>query len=192
MTFLNIWEAADIIIIALALGFIFMKFIRRPKDTSQENWMTQYAKKRFEWKDLWYSALIVAPAIILHEFGHKFVAMGFGLTATFKAAYGWLGLGIVLRLINFGFIFFVPAYVSIQGNATPLQYAITAFAGPGINLVLWLVAFILLKRLKNIKPKMKYALILVKRINLWLFIFNMLPIPGFDGWHIYTNLFAAF
>jgi len=192
MAFFTVWEVLDILIIALALGFIFMKFIRRPKTVSKEDWMAQYSRKRFDWKDLWYAALIVAPTILLHEFGHKFVAMGFGLEATFRAAYLWLGIGIILRLINFEFIFFVPAYVSITGTATNLQYAITAFAGPAVNLILWFVSLLIIKNTKNLKMKTKYGLTLFMRINLWLFIFNMLPIPGFDGWQVYSGLFNMF
>ncbi|MFH1506511.1 MAG: M50 family metallopeptidase [archaeon] len=190
MAFFNLAEVLDIIIIAIALGFIFMIFIKRPQVV--KNWMDRYKKKKFEWKDLLYAAMIVAPAVILHEFGHKFVAMGFGLQATFEAAYIWLGLGIILRLVNFGFIFFVPAYVSIQGVATPGQYALTAFAGPAVNAILWVVSLLIVKKVKDMKPNTRYAWLLSARINMFLFIFNMLPIPGFDGWHVYSNLIKAF
>ena len=92
--------------------------------------------------DLGLAILVTAPAIILHELMHKLVALGFGLEATFHAAYVWLGIGVILKLLNVGFIFFVPGYVSIAGLATPLQSALIAFAGPGTNLFLYGLSWI--------------------------------------------------
>ncbi|MBC8444116.1 site-2 protease family protein, partial [Candidatus Woesearchaeota archaeon] len=44
---------------------------------------------------------------------------------------------------------------------------------------------------KNIKKRYIPFLILTKKINLFLFIFNMLPIPFFDGGHFFSSILSA-
>jgi Zn-dependent protease len=70
----------------------------------------------------------------------------------------------------------------------------TAFAGPAVNLVLFLATFLLLKSRSFVKNNKKYVplLFITSRINIFLFIFNMLPIPMFDGWKVYSGLIGAF
>ena len=179
---LSFKEVFDIIAMTAILGIIFADVFRRFYHP-----YSFYGKPRFDWEGFKFAIIATAPAVILHELGHKFVAMAFGLHATFNAAYGWLLFGVLLKMLNVGFIFFVPAYVSIQGNATPLAYSITAFAGPFMNLVLWLGARYALK--KNLVKKQYLPLVyLTKQINMFLFIFNMLPIPFFDGFKVYQGL----
>jgi Zn-dependent protease len=117
------------------------------------------------------------------------------MNAVFHAAYEFLALGIGLKLLNFPFIFFIPGYVSISGADSPLLLAATAFAGPCLNLILWLGSWFVISR-KNWTKKMKkphlQALHLTKQVNMLLFILNMLPIPGFDGFSVYLNLYKAF
>src|SRR3989344_5999683 len=175
MPILTLMELIDIVIMTAVLGYIFMDVLRKP--FSPEDYIKL---RRFDWKSFKFACLATAPAIILHEFGHKIMALSFGLEATFNAAYFWLGLALLLKLAHFPFVFFVPAYVSITGSATNLQYSLVAFAGPFVNLILWIGSLLILKTMK-IKQKHIPLLILTSRINMFLFIFNMLPIPGFDG-----------
>jgi Zn-dependent protease len=185
----SIWEVLDMIAMAVIVGIIFMDFLKRFRQTNIEEYYTASRGKVF-WNDFKFAVIATVPAILLHELGHKFVAMAFGLTAVFKAAYLWLGIGLVLKFT--GFVFFVPAYVSISGPATtpPHVFSIVAFAGPGVNLVLWLLALVALKR--NWFPKYRNIIYLTKWINLLLFVFNMLPLPGFDGLKVYQGLYHAF
>jgi Zn-dependent protease len=76
----------------------------------------------------------------------------------------------------------------VMHTATPpLQSAAIAFAGPLVHLVFWTCAA-LMGRKQGISRKFKYTLALVSRINMFLFIFNMLPIPGFDGFQVYSGI----
>ncbi len=191
--FFSFVEIFDIIIMTFAIGFIFKDVFRyAPK---VEVFTPEYyiSKSNFKWNDFWFAVAVVAPSIIFHEFGHKFVALAFGMTAVFHAAYTWLAIGVVLKLIGIGFIFFVPAYVSIMGAGVPSQMALVAFAGPAVNLVFWLGAKLALKYQKKLKLTRfhEHLLFLVSKINMFLFIFNMLPIPGFDGWSVFSYLFKA-
>ncbi len=189
MTILTLIEIRDIIAMTVIIGIIFMDFF----DIKKKNDLVSMMKKKFFNKEGFLTAIVViAPAIILHEFGHKFIAMSYGLNASFNAAYLWLGIALILKFVIPGFIFLVPAYVSFSATATPLQSMIIAFGGPAVNLIIFgLVSlyFIYAKRQKlQIKRRTMLILLLTKKINLFLFIFNMLPIPGFDGFHFFSNL----
>ncbi len=147
----------------------------------------------FDWKAFKLACIVTAPALIVHELFHKFAALAFGLSAVFHAAYSWLIFGIVLKILNSPFLFFVPAYVSIDCCVpncvvSPVISAVTAFAGPFANLLLFLIAKFLLDRNK-FSLRTKTVLYVSKQINLFLFAFNMLPVPGFDGLKVYEGLF---
>ena len=196
-------ELLDIVIMSLVIGFIFKDFFmphRRMTQTARYDPLARYKGQREKKGSILNNGFVlamvlVAPAIILHEFGHKFVAIAFGLQATFNAAYMWLAIGVLLKLMNFGFIFFVPAYVSIGGaGMTPIMHSAVAFAGPAVNLIMFAVVFLLLKNKAFVKRYRKYlhVFVLTYKINLLLFIFNMLPIPMFDGWHVYSGLIQTF
>jgi Zn-dependent protease len=182
-------EIFDIIVMTVVVGYIFSDMFKRP--VSEDYDPLTHFKAGFDIENLKFAAMVTAPAIIFHELGHKFVALNFGLEAQFQAAWVFLGLALVMKMMNFGFIFIVPAYVSIIGRATPLEFGLVALAGPAVNLILWLGAAFALK--KNLFPRKYDAMIaLTSKINMFLFIFNMLPIPGFDGSKVLTGLIGAF
>ncbi|MEM3154438.1 MAG: hypothetical protein QW165_02605 [Candidatus Woesearchaeota archaeon] len=172
-------ELIDVVIMTVAVGYIFMDLFRRQT-------------RGFDKKAFVFACMVTAPALIAHELAHKFVALSYGLNATFHAAYFWLALGIILKMLRFGFIFFVPAYVSIgTGTAVAgLPMALIAFAGPALNLVLFVGAWALLKK-RKMKRSTWIFLQVTKQINLFLFIFNMLPIPFFDGMKVYQGLYHS-
>ena len=185
-------EILDIIIMTAVVGYIFMAFLRKP---APSYYMQQ---QKFDWEAFKVACWITAPALILHELAHKFVALGFGFNATFHAAYTFLALGVILRLIGSRFIFFVPGFVAISCigltscTIPPLQSAIIAGAGPFMNLALFAGSFFALKYKKKIKRQTAVILHLTKVINLFLFIFNMLPFYIFDGYKVFSGLYAHF
>jgi Zn-dependent protease len=195
MAFLTTQEIFDIIVMTAALGYIFADvFSKYAHKKNEEHDPLKHYKKissGYDWESFKFACYVTAPAIIFHELGHKITALGLGLNATFHAAYSWLGLGIVLKLLNTGFIFFVPAYVSHSGYATPIESAMIAFAGPFINLILWITSWIILKN--NLCNKKHIAFFhLTKYINMILFFFNMIPIFGFDGQHVLSGITRTF
>lgn len=194
MPLITFGEIIDLAIMTFFVGYIFSGLI--PVKRESYDPLIHY-KKRFDFEGLKFAVMATAPAVIVHELAHKFVALGFGLDAVFYAFYRstfTLMLGIftiISKLTGFGFMFFVPGYVGIGGNGTHLQFALTAFAGPLVNLILWLGAWYLLKN-KIHKKKHYLILLLTSRINMFLFIFNMIPIPGFDGYRVFIELIRAF
>ena len=195
MQLFSISELVDIAAMTLFVGYIFSSYLPK-KDYSDP--LKYYERNR--WIDidgLKFAIMATAPAIIVHELAHKFVAIGFGLHAIFYAFYRnsfYLILGVfalIMKLSGGGFFFIVPGFVGIEGAGTHIQFALTAFAGPFVNLVLWLIASLILKK-RLYKKKHYMLLVLTQRINMFLFIFNMLPIPGFDGYGFYSEMIRAF
>ena len=194
MPLITFGEIIDLVLMTLFVGYIFSGII--PVRREHYEPLIHY-RRGFDFEGLKFAIMATAPAIILHELAHKFVALGFGLDAVFYAfyrSYFTLVLGIftiISKLTGFGFMFFVPGFVGISGNGTNLQFTLTAFAGPFVNLVLWLGAWYLLKY-RIYKKKHYLLLLLTQRINMFLFIFNMLPLPGFDGYKVFAGLINAF
>ena len=129
----SLGEIVGFIAVSFIVGYIFSHYFMPEKE-----------KKVFCIRSILFAAAITGPAIILHEIAHKFAALSFGLEATFHAAYMWLMIGIVMKALVPGFIFFVPAYVSIQGMSTPLTQTVVSVAGPLVNLALFLIAWAVL------------------------------------------------
>jgi len=189
MALFSFSELLDMAIMTAAVGFIFSDMFQRYSKHDYEP-LVHY-DKGFDWEAFRFAAYVTAPAIILHEFGHKFIGLAVGLQAEFHAAYMWLAFGVMLKLFGSPFLFFVPAYVSLYGNASPLMYPLTAFAGPAVNGLLWGGA-VLCHKQKWLHKKYDAGLLLTAKINMFLFIFNMLPIPGFDGNKVFFGLWQAF
>ncbi len=178
---LSLQEIFDLVFMTLVVGYIFMDYFKKPVEI-----FDPLKPRRFDWENLKFACLITAPAIILHELGHKFTALALGLDATFHAAYTWLGIGVFLKLIG-GFIFFVPGYVSMPASS-PFNSMITAGAGPLMNLIIFLTAFLVLRFYKSPDPTVFALLVLTKKINLFLFGLNMIPIGMFDGAKVLKGL----
>ena len=195
MLLITFGEIIDLILMTLFVGYIFSGIIPVRREEHYDP-LVHY-KRGFDFEGLKFAIMATAPAIILHELAHKFVAISFGLNAVFFAFYRssfTLILGIftiISKLTGFGFMFFVPGFVGISGTGTQLQFALTAFAGPFVNLVLWLGSWYLIKN-KLYKKKHLLLLLLTQRINMFLFIFNMLPLPGFDGYKVFVGLIRVF
>lgn len=189
-------EIFRILVMSLGIGVIFSFSIEKYR--SKKDVLDEYIQRSriggLDINTILFATAIAAPGIIFHELAHKFVAMSFGLNATFYAAYTFLALAITLALIGFPLIFFVPGYVSIIGAGTHLQYMLIAFAGPFFNLITFVVAWGVLKKAKKLKLSKNalYGWNICKKINLFLFVFNLIPIPGFDGWSVFYNLFKIF
>lgn len=178
------FELIDMVIISLVLGYLFSDFIGRPGKDPLE----VYGRSR--WQTLKAAALVAGPAVILHELAHKFVAMGFGAEAVLYAPYGWYALVVILKAIGFPLLFLVGAFVA-HSPLAPLESALVAVAGPAMNFLLWGIALLAVK-MKKVKPKYLPYVVPFARLNLLLGGFNMIPLPGFDGWSFFVGLFRAF
>lgn len=176
------YEIFSVFVVIAAVAYIFSGFVPR-KDP--------YSFKP-GWEEIKLAAMVAAPAVLAHEMFHKFTAMGFGLPAFFQVSWFGLGLATVLKLVGSPFLIIAPGYVLMPAIATPLQSSLIAFAGPFANLLMWIGAALYLKSKKTFRRNIFIFLIVSKQINKYLFIFNMLPIPGFDGFHVVSGIWQLF
>ena len=137
------------------------------------------------------AGLTVGVGFLLHELGHKVVAIHYDQQATFHADYGMLGIAIVAALA--GWLFAAPGAVRHRGRITPRENGLIALAGPAVNLLL-AVLFVVLATLGTGRLAGVARLGVV--VNLLLAGFNMLPVGPLDGrtvlsWSPVVYLLAA-
>lgn len=187
MQYITLMEVVRILITIVAISYIFSGMIKL-KPTTYDYLKP---KKFIDWADLKFAALISAPGIILHEMSHKFTSIAFGLPSEYFVSYFGLSLGVLLKLIASPFILIIPGYVTVPGTTPPLTSAIIAFAGPAINLILWIGSWLMLKY-SNLNRRNFIILTATKKINMILFLFNMIPIPPLDGSKVVLGLYHTF
>ena len=149
-------------------------------------------------------------AIVLHEISHGWVANAFGdPTAREK---GRLSLNPIRHVDPFGTVV-LPLVLAVAGApvfgwAKPvpvvarrlrrprLHMVLVALAGPGMNLVQALLATVAIALLRQLAPAaggigwafLYLNLVNFLVINIFLAVFNLLPIPPFDGGHVVEGL----
>ncbi len=176
------FELIDMVIMIAAVGYIFKDMF--PHQINPDDPVASIMNQGQS--QFWSAVYAVAPAVLLHELGHKFSALYFGIDATFHAAYLFLAVGVILKFFNFPFIFFVPAYVSHAGSG-PLHNAVIAIMGPLINGVLALFCFLSLK-FKFFDHRYSRILQMSMTVNFFLLLLNLLPLPGIDGFQFYASI----
>lgn len=137
-----------------------------------------------------FFAITIGTGFVFHELAHKFVAIRFGAWAEFRM---WThGLIISLIIAMLGFVFVAPGAVYIYSQRiTKMQNGLISLAGPLANLLL---AFIFFGIEMFFPLKMTMAGIplwfFAFKMNIWLGMFNMIPIFPLDGskimdWNIF-------
>jgi Zn-dependent protease len=148
-------------------------------------------------------------AIVLHEISHGWVANAFGdPTARERGRLslnpvrhvdpiGTIALPLVLAVSGapvFGWAKPVPVVAARMRNPR-LHMMLVALAGPGMNLLLAFAAGIVLALVRLTVPPgglpwlfLMLNLINFIAINIFLAVFNLLPLPPFDGGHVVEGL----
>ncbi|HST36507.1 MAG TPA: site-2 protease family protein [Allosphingosinicella sp.] len=148
-------------------------------------------------------------AIVLHEISHGWVASLFGdPTARERGRLslnpirhvdpiGTIALPLLLAVTGapvFGWAKPVPVVASRLRNPR-VHMMLVALAGPGMNLLLALLTAFALGLLVHAGPRegfgwlfLYYNLANFLVINIFLAVFNLLPIPPFDGGHVVEGL----
>ena len=192
MEIIAISEIIGIIIVSFYISYIFSGFIKKPRTIYD-----QYSYKSRLWEDMKFSAMIVVPAVILHEIAHKVAGLAMGHQSIFYGFYSssWTMIlaviSLMLRIFHAPFILIVPGFVGIPAGVDPISSGIIAFAGPLTNLIIFFIASYIIKH-KQLTQNQTIIAVLTKKINLWLFIFNMIPIDPFDGGKVLTGLLSLF
>ena len=121
----------------------------------------------------------VGSGFVLHELMHKFTAERYGYWAEFRM---WVQ-GIVLALVTstLGFIFAAPGATYISGsNVSDRQNGIISIAGPLTNVAI-AALFLLVGIVGTGSPLVNDIVSVGFPVNLFLAMFNMLPIMPLDG-----------
>ena len=156
---------------------------------------------------VWLVPLVIA--IVFHEVAHGWVARAFGDHTAARLGrltlnplrhvdpVGTIGLPLVLAVTGapiFGWAKPVPVVASQLRNPR-LHMMLVALAGPGINLMLALVAAIGLAAVvtPGVAPGglarfVTDNLFNFLLINIFLAVFNLIPLPPFDGGHVVEGL----
>ena len=155
---------------------------------------------------------VIVPSIILHEVSHGWVANAFGDDTAKRA--GRLTLNPVVHVDPVGTLI-VPALLSLAsagvfGWAKPVpvntarlrsprnQGVLVALAGPAVNAVL--AAIFAVVFIKVIRPGLPAVgtfstgaeiVFYAGLVNVWLCIFNLIPIPPLDGSVLFERLLPA-
>ncbi len=132
------------------------------------------------------SLIAVGFAFVLHELGHKFMAQSKGLWSEFRA---WpMGLGLAILMAGaFGFVFAAPGATMIspvkKGRfgysmqvLKPRDLGEIGLIGPIINIIL----FFIFAAIAYIFPGIA-ILQTAMFVNIWLAIFNLIPLSVLDG-----------
>ena len=155
---------------------------------------------------------VIVPSIILHEVSHGWVANAFGDDTAKKA--GRLTLNPVPHVDPVGTLI-VPALLSLAGagvfgwakpvpvNTSRLhsprnQGVLVSLAGPATNAVLAAISAVVFIRV--IRPGLSafggistsaQIVFYLGLVNVWLCIFNLIPIPPLDGSVLFERLLPA-
>ncbi len=155
----------------------------------------------------WLIPLVVA--IVLHEISHGWVANAFGDPTAKRLGrlspnpirhvdpFGTLLLPMLLAVSGapvFGWAKPVPVVAHRMRNPR-LHMMLVALAGPGMNLLLAMLAGIVLALVRPEGPAdgpgelfLLLNLFNFIAINLFLAVFNLIPLPPFDGGHVVEGL----
>ncbi|MDZ8187932.1 MAG: site-2 protease family protein [Nostoc sp. ChiSLP02] len=142
--------------------------------------------------------VIVIFSITLHELAHGWAAMSQGDNTPQKT--GHLTLNPVVHMGKESIIFLclmgiawgqMPVNPS-KFRSRKLGNILVSAAGPFSNLALGILFTLALKILATLTLAGVFSvefLYLAARINLTLFMFNLLPIPPLDGFHVFSEIF---
>jgi Zn-dependent protease len=155
-----------------------------------------------------FSLIILLFSVIIHELAHGYVAYSLG-DPTAKHE-GRLTLNPIKHLDPFGSII-LPVLLFVAGSPVLFGWAKpvpvnpynfkdqkygelkVSFAGPASNFSLAIIFGLLLRFLPQslllANPGMQIALTYIVAINIWLGVFNLIPVPPLDGsWILFSFL----
>ncbi len=127
----------------------------------------------------------VAPAFILHELGHKYMAMFYGRYARFAIIKNFAFLTFLMGF--FPFFIGTPGATMILGRPpSKRENGLFSIAGPMVNLVLAFLFFAIFPLLGGLNPFIDYMIAVSIFVNIALGLFNLLPFSIIDGKKIWN------
>ena len=134
----------------------------------------------------WFPLALISVfwlSFMIHEFSHKFVAQRYGMYAHFRMTVQGYYLSAVAIL--FAIPIFGTGVMAVGGAKDFEDYAKSTVAGPFSNLIVAGVLFIVAEAIVITTGPLAFAVEFIvfygMLLNSFLGLFNMIPIPGFDG-----------
>ena len=192
----SIIEIIKIVIGTLVDAFILKDYFKLPIEKTHRfnSYSESYYRDiksisdPYQLKLIGYTFLILIPSIGLHEIGHKLMGLALGFSAIIDISTQGLFMSLLFKFA-FGFTFIVPAFVVTSGVFTYLDNFLISVSGPLLNLIIWKLCQYLLFSKMKLKHSAQITIGNIGRINKFLFFFNIIPLPFFDGWGIWSSLF---
>ncbi|MFF2287487.1 site-2 protease family protein [Peribacillus butanolivorans] len=153
-------------------------------------------------EELPYVIVSLLIAFTVHEFSHAYVAYKFGDPTAKNEGRVTLNpiqhldpIGTLLILIA-GFGWARPVPVNRFHFKNPkLAGVLVSFAGPFSNLIVAILGFLIWYGLRASGFDLSYYVdqffIILIRLNILLFVFNLIPLPPLDGYRIVQDLVSA-
>jgi len=182
-------EIQDLLIAMVIISFAFAIALSTPSG---------YSITAIDWAifplTLLISFLAIGSGFILHEMGHKFLAIRYGAWAEFRAWMWGLMMALMMAVLV-GVVFAAPGAVYIAGNITKEQNGKISAMGPMINMTFAFIFFPLVFITTGIFNTICFY---IYYINAFLGVFNLIPLGPLDGakilsWNvaIFIALFGA-
>ena len=126
--------------------------------------------------------LIVFTSFVLHELGHKFVAILFGCESRYEISYPLLITSFIIAyLSNWKIIFAAPgAVVSYKSGMSEREEGLISLAGPMMNVLVAIICLYLMYHTSYLSFLQTLGL-----FNCFVAFFNMLPFSVLDGKKVY-------
>lgn len=128
--------------------------------------------------------ILLVPTFLIsflgHELAHKFVAQRNGLWTEFRTTVYGLMLTAVSVILPFKFL--APGQSVIQGGGSREINGAIALVGPGFNIGLGAVFFVLAKITVGL---LSLSFLSLTLFNAWLALFNLIPFGSLDGTLVY-------
>ena len=134
---------------------------------------------------------VVVFSICCHEFMHAWVALKQGDSTAADAGHLTLNPFRQMKLLSLVMLVFIGlAWGMVPVNPNRMRHrwsnALVSFAGPSVNLALFVLSGLAIgiNAAFIANPSVHLLFLICGGINMVLFVINMIPVPGFDGWHV--------
>ncbi|MBN1280706.1 MAG: hypothetical protein JXA00_03565 [Candidatus Thermoplasmatota archaeon] len=128
----------------------------------------------------------IVSAFFVHELSHKFMAQKYRLWSEFRMYPRGLVVSLFLAFLT-GLVFAAPGAVMFRGDARSKEYGRIAAAGPGANIVIAVVTYVLYYFVFYDIAFWGLLVGFICLVNLLLATFNLIPLDPLDGRKVFVT-----